>query len=154
MKERQVAQRIAARQKRSELRRRGVPLVALDQRARVQIGERPALILRRIRFLDLREQLREIAPLAVIFERAELRGPLLDAVHRGERLSAGRGCAEDAVPWKALPGEKENNREEEYGDDGDDDVKSAALRHESSRASVPETIAWGARLRISYLAIG
>ena len=152
MEEREVAQRMSGREKRRELRRRGAPLAGLDQRARVQVGERPARVLRRMRLLDLPEQRGQLLPSPAVLERHELRGPVggRRRRHGGHR----RRGAEDAAPRHGLP-RQENDGDDDDGEDGDYGEKdSARLGHESSRASVPDTMAWGARLRISYLAIG
>ena len=55
----------------------------------------------------------------------------------------------------ALPRGHDPEDDDDQDDDGDGGKENdCAFLQTSSRASVPDSIAWGARLRISFLAIG
>ena len=156
--EREVAKRISGREERRQFRGGIGRLVVLDQRSRMQVRERPLRVFVRMRLRDVIEQVVELGPASARFELAKLLAPFVRRTQfRGRRLRTRlrRRGAENAMPRRALAHGDDGDDGREENDDGNaDEWNGYAFLHESSEASVPEKIACGARLRISFLAIG
>ena len=156
MEKGQIAKQISGRQKRGDLLHRLARFVVLDHGPCMQVGKLVAPVQIGMRFLDPLQQLVEGRPTSADLQLAELIRPLADRSHlrggRRGRLLSGRGV-EDAMPPQALPRQhdrKDADQDKKNGERDQGDASSQA----SSRARVPDTMAWGARLRISFRAIG